>query len=178
MQGSVTLQTVWWKWNYPRSYEYRWADGAKIKRPIEVSAPKYVEYLMDWIETQLDEETIFPQKLGNWFVWSQRIRALKNCILIILGLCGLTIMWCLVRHCDANRGSFPSQLPWRCQDDLQAPLQGVRAHIPLAFSDDYQAQGRGTSQHLLQALHALHIGNSRSNCLLHFHHPFVTFPPW
>ena len=112
MQESVTLQTVWWKWNYPRSYEYRWADGAKIKRPIEVSAPKYVEYLMDWIETQLDEETIFPQKLGNWFVWSQRIRALKNCILIILGLCGLTIMWCLVRHCDAKQGrlSLPTSV--------------------------------------------------------------------
>lgn len=30
-----------------------------------MSAPKYVEYLMDWIEAQLDEETIFPQKLGN-----------------------------------------------------------------------------------------------------------------
>ncbi|VAI53522.1 unnamed protein product [Triticum turgidum subsp. durum] len=48
-------------------YEYRWADGVKIKRPIEVSAPKYVEYLMDWIEAQLDEESIFPQKLGAPF---------------------------------------------------------------------------------------------------------------
>lgn len=48
-------------------YEYRWADGVKIKRPIEVSAPKYVEYLMDWIENQLDEESIFPQKLGAPF---------------------------------------------------------------------------------------------------------------
>ncbi|XP_037449476.1 MOB kinase activator-like 1A [Triticum dicoccoides] len=48
-------------------YEYRWADGVKIKRPIEVSAPKYVEYLMDWIESQLDEESIFPQKLGAPF---------------------------------------------------------------------------------------------------------------
>ena len=46
-------------------YEYRWADGVMIKRPIEVSAPKYVEYLMDWIEAQLDDENIFPQKLGN-----------------------------------------------------------------------------------------------------------------
>ncbi|KAI4978966.1 hypothetical protein ZWY2020_015719 [Hordeum vulgare] len=46
-------------------YEYRWADGIKIRRPIEASAPKYVEYLMDWIESQLDEESIFPQKLGN-----------------------------------------------------------------------------------------------------------------
>jgi MOB kinase activator 1 len=37
----------------------------KIKKPIEVSAPKYVEYLMDWIETQLDDESIFPQKIGT-----------------------------------------------------------------------------------------------------------------
>ena len=46
-------------------YEYRWADGVQIKKPIEVSAPKYVEYLMDWIEAQLDDESIFPQRLGN-----------------------------------------------------------------------------------------------------------------
>ncbi|VVA17219.1 PREDICTED: MOB kinase activator [Prunus dulcis] len=48
-------------------YEYRWADGVLIKKPIEVSAPKYVEYLMDWIESQLDDESIFPQKLGAPF---------------------------------------------------------------------------------------------------------------
>ncbi|CAL8171804.1 unnamed protein product [Prunus armeniaca] len=48
-------------------YEYRWADGVIIKKPIEVSAPKYVEYLMDWIENQLDEESIFPQRLGAPF---------------------------------------------------------------------------------------------------------------
>lgn len=43
-----------------------WADGVKVKKPIEVSAPKYVEYLMDWIEVQLDDESIFPQRLGKW----------------------------------------------------------------------------------------------------------------
>nr|CAB3494823.1 unnamed protein product [Digitaria exilis] len=48
-------------------FEYRWADGVQIKKPIEVSAPKYVEYLMDWIEAQLDDESIFPQKLGTSF---------------------------------------------------------------------------------------------------------------
>ncbi|XP_071702699.1 MOB kinase activator-like 1A [Rutidosis leptorrhynchoides] len=48
-------------------YEYRWADGVQIKKPIEVSAPKYVEFLMDWIESQLDDESIFPQRLGAPF---------------------------------------------------------------------------------------------------------------
>lgn len=47
------------------TYEYRWADGVNIKKPIEVSAPKYVDYLMGWIETQLDDESIFSQNLGG-----------------------------------------------------------------------------------------------------------------
>ncbi|KAF6154529.1 hypothetical protein GIB67_020011 [Kingdonia uniflora] len=54
-------------------YEYRWADGVLIKKPIEVSAPKYVEYLMDWIESQLDDESIFPQKLGAPFPSNFRV---------------------------------------------------------------------------------------------------------
>jgi MOB kinase activator 1 len=45
----------------------------QIKKPIEVSAPKYVEYLMDWIETQLDDESIFPQKMGTSTVHSMEI---------------------------------------------------------------------------------------------------------
>ncbi|ESQ42063.1 hypothetical protein EUTSA_v10015917mg [Eutrema salsugineum] len=48
-------------------YEYRWADGITITKPIWVSAPEYVEYLMNWIETQIDDEGIFPQKLGAPF---------------------------------------------------------------------------------------------------------------
>lgn len=45
-------------------FEYRWADGVQIKKPIVVSASKYVDYLMDWIEVQLDNESLFPQKIG------------------------------------------------------------------------------------------------------------------
>ncbi|KAJ1296753.1 hypothetical protein BS78_01G326400 [Paspalum vaginatum] len=48
-------------------YEYRWADGVTITRPIKVSVPKYVEYLMDWIEAQLDNEAVFPHQLGTPF---------------------------------------------------------------------------------------------------------------
>ncbi|PHT43238.1 Long chain base biosynthesis protein 2a [Capsicum baccatum] len=46
-------------------YDYKWADGVQIKKPIKVSAPKYVEYLMHWLETQSDDESLFPQRLGN-----------------------------------------------------------------------------------------------------------------
>jgi len=48
-------------------YEYLWADGVKVKKPIKVSAPEYVDLLMSWVETQLNDEQIFPLQLGTPF---------------------------------------------------------------------------------------------------------------
>ena len=45
-------------------YEYHWADGHTIKKPIKCSAPKYIDYLMTWVQDQLDDETLFPSKIG------------------------------------------------------------------------------------------------------------------
>jgi MOB kinase activator 1 len=45
-------------------YEYHWADGQSIKKPIKCSAPRYVDYLMNWIQSQVDNETIFPSNIG------------------------------------------------------------------------------------------------------------------
>uniref|UniRef100_A0A9J7XIA9 MOB kinase activator 1Ba n=1 Tax=Cyprinus carpio carpio TaxID=630221 RepID=A0A9J7XIA9_CYPCA len=45
-------------------YEYHWADGTNIKKPIKCSAPKYIDYLMTWVQDQLDDETLFPAKIG------------------------------------------------------------------------------------------------------------------
>lgn len=44
-------------------YEYLWADGENVKRPIKVSAPDYVDYLMTWVQNILDDETIFPSRV-------------------------------------------------------------------------------------------------------------------
>jgi len=40
--------------------QYWWADGQSIKKPLKVTAPEYVNYLTSWINTQLDDESIFP----------------------------------------------------------------------------------------------------------------------
>lgn len=48
-------------------YEYRWADGVKFKKPIEVSAPAYTALLMEWIEQLLDNERVFPVAEGEPF---------------------------------------------------------------------------------------------------------------
>lgn len=50
-----------------QQYEYLWADGVKVKKPIKVSAPEYVDLLMSWVETQLNDEHIFPLQLGTPF---------------------------------------------------------------------------------------------------------------
>jgi len=41
-------------------YEYLWADGKDIKKPVKVSAPEYADYLMTWVQQQLEDESIFP----------------------------------------------------------------------------------------------------------------------
>jgi MOB kinase activator 1 len=45
-------------------YEYMWADGVQIRKPIAVSAPRYVDYLMTWVQNLLDDEKVFPTELG------------------------------------------------------------------------------------------------------------------
>ena len=33
-------------------------------QPIQCSAPEYVDYLMSWVQQQIDDEAIFPSELG------------------------------------------------------------------------------------------------------------------
>ncbi|XP_007896890.1 MOB kinase activator 3A isoform X2 [Callorhinchus milii] len=48
-------------------YEYRWQDESKYRKPTALSAPKYMSLLMDWIETQVNNENIFPTNVGTPF---------------------------------------------------------------------------------------------------------------
>eukprot|EP00741_Cyanophora_paradoxa_P011509 tig00020557_g11118.t2 len=48
-------------------YEYLWADGVLIKKAVKCSAPEYVEYLMTWVESLLEDESIFPTRPGAPF---------------------------------------------------------------------------------------------------------------
>ncbi|KDD74003.1 Mob1/phocein family protein [Helicosporidium sp. ATCC 50920] len=48
-------------------YEYLWADGVNVKTPVKLPAPAYVNALFDWVEAQLDDQSIFPQRYGEPF---------------------------------------------------------------------------------------------------------------
>lgn len=45
---------------FPPGFEYRWADGVKITKPMRCSSPEYVDYVMTWVEDQINNEEIFP----------------------------------------------------------------------------------------------------------------------
>jgi MOB kinase activator 1 len=45
-------------------YEYLWEDGVKFKRPTKLPAPEYVDALMNWTQNILDDENVFPNKIG------------------------------------------------------------------------------------------------------------------
>ncbi|CAE7250960.1 MOB1A [Symbiodinium sp. KB8] len=49
------------------SYAWQWADGDKVKTPQQLSAPKYIEKLLVWVESQLADETFLPVKPGQPF---------------------------------------------------------------------------------------------------------------
>mmetsp|Transcript_18244 Transcript_18244/g.32251 ORF Transcript_18244/g.32251 Transcript_18244/m.32251 type:complete len:223 (-) Transcript_18244:367-1035(-) len=44
---------------FPPGFEYRWAES-NSREVIRVSSPEYVDYVMTWVEDQLDNESIFP----------------------------------------------------------------------------------------------------------------------
>ncbi|KAF9577791.1 hypothetical protein BGW38_006767 [Lunasporangiospora selenospora] len=45
-------------------YEYHWKDDHHFKKPARVSAPVYVDHVMAWVQSLLDDEAIFPSKIG------------------------------------------------------------------------------------------------------------------
>lgn len=48
-----------------QEYEYLWQDPMnRRKPPVSMSAPGYVEALMTWIQGFLDDDTVFPTKMG------------------------------------------------------------------------------------------------------------------
>mmetsp|Transcript_16384 Transcript_16384/g.24026 ORF Transcript_16384/g.24026 Transcript_16384/m.24026 type:complete len:236 (-) Transcript_16384:230-937(-) len=45
---------------FPDGFEYRWADGVGIKTPIKCTSTDYIDYVMTWVEGQMNNEAIFP----------------------------------------------------------------------------------------------------------------------
>mmetsp|Transcript_33716 Transcript_33716/g.54298 ORF Transcript_33716/g.54298 Transcript_33716/m.54298 type:complete len:207 (-) Transcript_33716:234-854(-) len=47
-------------------FKYMWADKVKYKKPVNLCASEYIDCLMTWVESQLDDEEIFPINSNNF----------------------------------------------------------------------------------------------------------------
>ncbi|KAM3076514.1 Mitotic exit network component [Clarireedia jacksonii] len=45
-------------------FEYLWQDNEAFKRPTKMPAPTYIEHLMAWVQSSIDNETVFPSRIG------------------------------------------------------------------------------------------------------------------
>lgn len=46
-------------------FEYLWQDSENYKRPTKMPAPTYIEHLMGWVQSNIDNEAVFPSRIGN-----------------------------------------------------------------------------------------------------------------
>lgn len=60
------------------TYEYLWADPPAVPKPINLSAPEYVDRLMSWIEAQISNEAIFPTSTDVPFPKGFKQNVVKN----------------------------------------------------------------------------------------------------
>jgi len=45
-------------------FEYLWQDSENFKRPTKMPAPTYIEHLMAWVQSNIDNEAVFPSRIG------------------------------------------------------------------------------------------------------------------
>ena len=84
----------------------------KYKRPTKLAAPEYVDALMNWAQGLLDNEEVFPNKIG------EHGRALGRCA---------------ASSRDGGRGPISQELPGHDPHYLPPSVPGVRAPVQQPF---------------------------------------------
>lgn len=46
-------------------FEYLWQDSENFKKPTKLPAPEYIEHLMSWVQSNIDNEQVFPSRIGK-----------------------------------------------------------------------------------------------------------------
>lgn len=52
-------------WTDETRFEYLWQDSENYKRPTKMPAPAYIEQLMTWVQSNIDNESVLPSKIGT-----------------------------------------------------------------------------------------------------------------
>lgn len=105
-----------------------------------MSAPEYIEHLMSWVQSNVDNEQMFPSRLGRSSSSSSSCFPLAEVDQVL----------------RRNRRPLPEKLLLPRSPDLQAPVPRVRTHLLSPLPRGGAPRFGATSQHQLQALHLVH----------------------
>lgn len=90
-------------------FEYLWQDNENYKRPTKMPAPVYIEHLMTWVQSKIDNEQDLPSKIG------------MSAALFKAVLDRLTLM--------ILRRPIPQVIPCPRSSDLQTHVPRLRSHL-------------------------------------------------
>ncbi|KAJ3373743.1 MOB kinase activator 1B [Kappamyces sp. JEL0680] len=48
-------------------FEFLWCDGDKFKKPAKLTASEYCRHVLEWVQSQIDDEAVFPTLMGISF---------------------------------------------------------------------------------------------------------------
>lgn len=103
-----------------QKFEYLWADGVKYKKPTCLPASRYIALLMDWVETQINDEHVFPVTVGK--------KIFLNIVLIPYIQCKIMISM-VNTHWAGNLQLLCVKTLWFCKQRLKEKLCEVKAMI-------------------------------------------------
>lgn len=123
-------------------FEYLWQDSENFKRPTKMCAPEYIEHLMAWVQSNVDNEQMFPSRIGMFYLVVIRY------IVDLLLTRGFFFFF--------SRCSVPQDLPQSSPSDLQTSIPCLRPHLLPPLPSGSAPRPRASPQHQLQALCLVH----------------------
>jgi hypothetical protein len=106
-------------------FEYLWQDSENYKRPTKMPAPTYIEHLMGWVQSNIDNEAVFPSRIGTWRYMSQEIPS------------------------HNFRRSLPQIISQHDPASVQAHVSCVRSHLLPSLPGHSRAWPRGSPEYKL-----------------------------
>lgn len=115
-------------------FEYLWQDSENFKRPTKMPAPTYIEHLMGWVQSNIDNEAVFPSRIGECTQFSVFLNA----------------------PAKIPRRSVSKVIPINDSSSLQEDVPCLCAHILSSLPCCARAGVGGSLEHQLQALCAFY----------------------
>lgn len=116
-------------------FEYLWQDTENYKRPTKMPAPAYIEQLMSWVQSNIDNEAVLPSRIG---VYSPALVLSDG---RSLGSYNANVSDC--------RRALPQVLPGVGSSNIQAHVSCLRPYLLPPLPCDSRVGPGAASQHKL-----------------------------